>query len=85
MRTFFARIDSFLFKNQKEREMEGRNQKARTGPGPTNLEIHARICQLKIATSPHPSKMLQRGGNVFPLVSKTTDNENKIVAGNESK
>ena len=49
--------------------MEVENQKVRTGPGPTDPEIHARICQLKISITPHPSKMLQRGGNVFPLVA----------------
>lgn len=63
--------------------MEQQNRQTRTGPGPTNPEIHARIRKLKIATAPHPSRMLQRGGNVFPLISKShTDNNPPI--GNES-
>lgn len=51
--------------------MEQQNQQVRTGPGPTDPELHARIRKLRIATTPHPSNMLRRGGNVFPLISKS--------------
>lgn len=65
--------------------MEGMNQEGRTGPRPMNPEVHARICGMKISTSPHPSKMLQRGGNVFPLISKSDDSERKLTVSDEPK
>lgn len=51
--------------------MELADQPVRTGPRILNPEVHERILQLEIATQPHPSGILQRGGNVFPLVPDT--------------
>lgn len=65
--------------------MVEQNQQIRTGPGPTDLEVHARIRKLRVSISPHPSKMLQRGGNVFPLVSKSRVSDNNPYIDNESK
>lgn len=65
--------------------MENRNERVQTDPGPTNMEIHEQICKMKISTTPHPSNIILRGGNVFPLVWRTETGENELNTDDKSK